>query len=203
MQTDHSFSSGTASGVASDAQAKAAEVAGQAQEKAHQAAGQMQDKLREQLDRRSSQAATQIGEQEYPLIEIDDHFVAVLLEESDIERYAYPKATAALEAVLAATGWNLRDLVAVAQPFNWLVIAKAGIVECNEYGVFKKRTEVGEIAPWSAILDVRQTEPTLREYGIEIAVSGEDAPRAYRWNSEQHGLPERNRVYRFLAGGGD
>ena len=63
MQTDQSFTSGTDSGVASDAQAKATEVAEQAQEKAHRAAGQMQDKLREQLDQRSSQAANQITEQ--------------------------------------------------------------------------------------------------------------------------------------------
>jgi hypothetical protein len=63
VHTDQSFSAGTQSSVASDAQAKATEVAEQAQEKAHQAAGQVQDKLREQLDQRSSQAATQINEQ--------------------------------------------------------------------------------------------------------------------------------------------
>jgi hypothetical protein len=63
MHTDHSFTSGTDSGVASDAQTKATEVAEQAQEKVHEAAGQVQDKLREQLDQRSSQAATQITEQ--------------------------------------------------------------------------------------------------------------------------------------------
>jgi hypothetical protein len=62
MQTDQSSKSVT-DGVASDAQAKAADVAGQAQEKAQQAAGQVQDKLREQLDQRSSQAASQINEQ--------------------------------------------------------------------------------------------------------------------------------------------
>jgi hypothetical protein len=59
---DQSSKSATG-GVASEAQAKAADVAGQAQEKAQQAAGQVQDKLREQLDQRSSQVASQINEQ--------------------------------------------------------------------------------------------------------------------------------------------
>lgn len=65
MQTDQTFSSSpsTEGGLASDAQAKAAEVAGQAQEKAQQAAGQVGGKLREQVDQRSSQVATQITDQ--------------------------------------------------------------------------------------------------------------------------------------------
>jgi ElaB/YqjD/DUF883 family membrane-anchored ribosome-binding protein len=50
-------------GIAAEAQAKAAEVAEQAQEKTQHAAEQIQDRLREQLDQRSSRAATQIDEQ--------------------------------------------------------------------------------------------------------------------------------------------
>jgi hypothetical protein len=133
-------------------------------------------------------------------MDTDDHFLTILLDESDIEQSQYPKAIAALDAVLAATGWHLRDLVAIARPFAWLVIAKAGIVECHEYGSFKKRTEVSGIVPWGAIVEVRETEPTLREYGIQVTVNGETAPRIYTWNGERQGLPERNRVYRFLSG---
>jgi hypothetical protein len=44
-------------------QAKAAEAAEQAQQKAQDAVGNVQSKLREQLDQRSSHAATQINEQ--------------------------------------------------------------------------------------------------------------------------------------------
>ena len=128
--------------------------------------------------------------------------LVTLLKESDIEPSEYPKAIAALEMVLAATGWGLRDLVSIAQPLEWLVIGKAGLVECREYGMFKKRTEVGEVVPWSAITDARQTEPTLRVYGLEVKIEGENAPRTYTWSGESHGLPERDRVFHFISGDG-
>jgi hypothetical protein len=63
-QIEHSPPTGLAEDQGGlDPRAKASEIAGQAHEKAQQAAGNVQDRLRDQLDQRSSQAATQITDQ--------------------------------------------------------------------------------------------------------------------------------------------
>jgi hypothetical protein len=122
--------------------------------------------------------------------------VMTLFDETDIEPYERKKAEAAFQAVLAATGWRTQDVIAVARPFDLLVIGMAGIVECSG-------AEVGDVVPWSEIIDVTPTEPTLRVYGIKVAIAGATTPRSYVWSGggSQQDLSERNRIYRFLTGG--
>jgi hypothetical protein len=58
-----SYSSQSGDGDGADLQAKVSEVTEQAQEKAQKAASGVQDRLREQVDQRSTQAATEITAQ--------------------------------------------------------------------------------------------------------------------------------------------
>jgi hypothetical protein len=133
----------------------------------------------------------------------DDIRIMALFEESDIDAYAQKSARAAFDAVLATTGWSVLDVLAVARPFELLVIARAGIIECGEVGGFKKRIAVGEPVPWAEIVEIAQTEPTMRVYGIELMVAGEDQPRTYKWSGggSRQSYEERNRVYGVIAAG--
>jgi hypothetical protein len=123
-----------------------------------------------------------------------------LFDESTVEPYEQTKCARALEAVLATTGWALADVAALSRPFELLVLARVGMVECHERGGFKKRLEVGVVLPWSNIIDVAQTEPTLKVFGLDVTEQG-DVVRSYKWSGggSQSDSAERNRVYDTIA----
>jgi hypothetical protein len=102
--------------------------------------------------------------------------------------------------VLATTGWSLADVVALSNPFELLVLARAGMVECHERRGFKKRLEVGDVLPWGNIINVAQTEPTLKVFGLDVTEKG-GAVRSYKWSGggSRHNFGERNRVYDMIA----
>jgi hypothetical protein len=126
-----------------------------------------------------------------------------LFEASTIDDYSRIKCTKALEAVLADTGWSIDEVRALACPFDLLVVARAGIVECREPGMFKKRIEVGGVLPWGDIASVVKTEPTLRVYGIEVRGADDGALRAFQWSGDgaHDDHAERNRIYDALVAG--
>lgn len=134
------------------------------------------------------------------MVDMSDVRVMRLFAESTIDAYAQTKCVPALEAVLASTGWSLADLAALSRPFDLLVIAHAGMIECHERGGFKKRLEVGDLLPWGDIVNVAQTEPTLRVFGIEVTDKG-GAVRTYRFDGggSREALAERNRIYDTIA----
>ncbi len=127
--------------------------------------------------------------------------ISQLFEKSDIDAYGQRKATTAFEAVLASTRWAVSDILAIARPFELLVIAREGLIECRELGGFKKKTAVGELLPWSEIVSVEQTEPTLRVFGIELRGAGGSLLRAYKWSGggSHQDYEERNRIYHILT----
>jgi hypothetical protein len=125
--------------------------------------------------------------------------VRQLFDESDIDAYDQ-RARATFEAVLASTRWVVSDILAVARPFELLVIARQGVIECRELGGFKKKIAVGELLPWNDVVTVEPTEPTLRVYGIEIK-DARGLLRTYTWSGggSQQDRKERDRIYRIVT----
>lgn len=134
------------------------------------------------------------------MVDISDPKLTQLFDESTIDAYSRARCVPALEAVLVSTGWALADLATLSRPFELLVIARAGMIECHERGGFKKRLEVGDLLPWGDVVNVAQTEPTLRVFGIDVTEKGA-AVRTYRWSGggSREDLAERNRIYGTIA----
>ena len=128
-----------------------------------------------------------------------DPRIMQLFDESTIDPYEQTECMRALEAVLATTGWALDDVAALSQPFSLLVLGRVGMVECHERGGFKKRLEVDVVLPWGNIINVAQTEPTLKVFGLDVTEQG-GAVRSYKWSGgSQRSFAERNRVYDTIA----
>jgi hypothetical protein len=74
------------------------------------------------------------------------------------------------------------------------------MIECLERGGLTKRLEVGDLLPWGKIIDVAQTEPTLKVFGLDVTEQG-GAIRSYTWSGggSQNTFTERNRVYDTIA----
>ena len=134
-------------------------------------------------------------------VDLRDPRVFRLFDEAGIGSYERKKGAEELDAVLASTGWDLEDVPAITRPLALAVIARAGIAECHQRGMFNKRFEVDAFLPWNRVATVVQTEPTLRVFGLELKNSTGQVLAGFSWSGggSLEDLAERNRVYAYLA----
>lgn len=134
-------------------------------------------------------------------VDLGDPRVFGLFDEAGIGSYERKKGAEELDAVLASTDWGLQDVLAVTRPFDLVVIARAGIMECHERGMLKKRFEVDVLLPWNRVATVVQTEPTLRVFGLELRDSASHVLAEFKWSGggSRDDQAERSRVYSYVT----
>lgn len=124
-----------------------------------------------------------------------------LFDDAGIDAYSRRKLEKMLYEALAAKGLELSDVIALSEPFEFVLITRHGIVEVHERGGFRKRTEVGDLLSWDHIKAVTQTQPGMTVFGIELRGEGDILLRSYKWSAggSREDSAERNRVYAIMA----
>jgi hypothetical protein len=100
---------------------------------------------------------------------MDDMATFSLFEDSNFDAYDKSRFPEVLAAGLRQHGLELADVLAVTQDFGLWAICKQGLFTADYRGVFKKRIEVGELIPYSQILEVR-TEQIFRPEGLKLVL---------------------------------
>lgn len=82
-----------------------------------------------------------------------------LLDESNFDAYDRGRYGPVIEAGVAHNGLAIEDVLAVTQDLGLWAICTEGIFRADLRGVFKKRIEVGDLIPYTQIMEV-QVEPS-------------------------------------------
>jgi hypothetical protein len=92
-----------------------------------------------------------------------------LFDEANFDAYDEQRYPEVLEAGLTQHGLELDDVLAVTRDFGFWAICQQGIFRAGLKGVFKKQPEIGELIPYSRILEAR-VEQIFRPEGAKIVL---------------------------------
>ncbi len=92
-----------------------------------------------------------------------------LFDDSNLDAYDKQRYPEVLRAGVEHHGLELDDVLAVTHDFGLWAICKQGLFSANFRGVFNKRIEVGDLTPYSQILEAR-VEQIFRPEGAKIVL---------------------------------
>jgi hypothetical protein len=96
-----------------------------------------------------------------------------LFDESNFDAYDRQRYPEVLQAGCSTHGLSTEDVLAVTQDFGLWAICKQGIFRADLRGMFKKRIEVGEMIPYSRIMEVQAEQSGLR--AVKLVVRDDDS----------------------------
>jgi hypothetical protein len=102
-----------------------------------------------------------------------DLHVFGLFEESNFDAYDRQRYPEVLQAGCSQHGLSAEDVLAVTQDFGLWAICKQGIFRADLRGMFKKRIEVGELIPYSRIMEVQPEQSGPRS--IKLVARADDS----------------------------
>lgn len=114
--------------------------------------------------------------------------------EASVHNYNREAGARVLAAILSRAGLSPDDTLAVSRADDFVAVCTTGVGVGDEYGMFKKRVQLGDFVPWDRVASVAVTEPGLKVFGLEMR--GGDGAVLFKqtWNSVSEGLPERDRL---------
>jgi len=134
---------------------------------------------------------------------LSDPHVYGLFNESNygtsVHSYNREAGARVLEAILAENNLSASEVLAVSRGDDFVAVCTTGVGVGDEYGMFKKRLQLGKFIRWETVGSVALTEPGFKIFGVELRGRDGSALLAQSWNSVSEGLPERDRLVAIMA----